>query len=55
VLGAVTLDTWRGSREAFAEGVQSWEWALVDRCYSFVQRTIPMIRLGQPTSGWPGA
>jgi hypothetical protein len=44
------LDTWRDSREAFAEGVEAWEWALVDGVFSYLHRTAPMVRLGEPCS-----
>src|SRR3954471_5154708 len=42
------LQTWRESRERFAEGVEAWEWALVDGVFSNLHRTGLMVRLGQP-------
>ena len=44
------LDTWRGSREAFASDVKAWQWALVDGCFSNLVRTIPMIEPGKQIS-----
>ena len=32
--------TWTMQREAFAAGVEAWEWALVDGLYSNLERTI---------------
>ena len=43
-------DTWREAREAFAGGVEAWEWALVDGLFSNYARTALMIRHGEPTT-----
>ena len=42
------LQTWRDAREAFADGVKAWEWALVDGLFSDLHRTARMVRLGEP-------
>jgi hypothetical protein len=41
------LDTWRESRPALAAGVKPWDWTVVAACYSFTERTAPMVRLGK--------
>jgi hypothetical protein len=32
------VETWRGSREAFAASVQAWEWAVVDNTFRSIGR-----------------
>ena len=44
----VQLQEWREVRAAFAEGVEAWEWALVDGVFSNLHRTALMVRPGQP-------
>jgi hypothetical protein len=42
------LDTWREVRADFADGVEVWEWALVDRAYAHLHRTAQLARPGEP-------
>jgi hypothetical protein len=42
------LDTWREVRADFADGVEAWEWALVDRAYAHLLRTSLIARPGEP-------